>query len=130
MLDLNPETVCYFISRAREFQAQEAVVIPEEPFSPSDDWALQTLAGHKDDFTYLEAEAVVEDLEPDQLVSLVALVWLGRGDFGMDEWETALEEAQESLGERTAEFLLATPLVADYLEEGLAQFGHSCEEEP
>ena len=28
----------------------------------------------------------------------------------------------------TADYLLATPLLADFLEEGLAQFGLSCEE--
>ena len=29
--------------------------------------------------------------------------------------------------QHTADYLLGTPLLADYLEESLSQFGHSCE---
>lgn len=80
MLDLNPEAVCFLISKAKEFHAKEEVVIPEEPSSPSDDWARQVLADHADDFSYQEFKSAVNDLEPDQQASLVALMWLGRGE--------------------------------------------------
>ncbi|WJW76414.1 DUF3775 domain-containing protein [Thiohalobacter sp. IOR34] len=128
MLDINPETVCFIIAKAHEFHAKEQVVIPEEPLSPSDDWALQVLADHADDLTYRELKSTIDDLEPDQQATLVALMWLGRGDFGIDEWESALQQAQESLNECTLAYLIATPLLADYLQEGLFQFGYSCEE--
>lgn len=128
MLDINPETVCLILQKAREFQAKEDVVIPEEPASATDDWALQVLADHRDDLTYREVKAAIDDLEPDQQVALVALMWLGRGDFDVSEWEQALNEAGGSWNRRTAEYLLTTPLVADYLEEGLFQLGYSCEE--
>jgi hypothetical protein len=52
----------------------------------------------------------------------VALMWIGRGDFEIDEWDDALERAQDSWNARTAEYLIGTPLVADYLAEGLDQF--------
>jgi hypothetical protein len=128
MLDLNPDIVCAVIAAAREFQAKEAVVIPEREFAPSDDWALQVLADHADDLTFAEVKGSIDDLEPDQQVELVALMWLGRGDFDTSEWEEAVSEARDSYTERTAEYLLATPLVADYLEEGLYQLGHRCQE--
>ncbi len=127
MLELNPETVCRIIERAREFQAKEEVVIPELPLSPSDDWALQVLADHLDDLSYQEVSAAIEQMEPDQQVALVALMWLGRGDYGTEEWEAALEQARDRWNPRVADYLLSTPLVADYLEEGLYQFGYSCE---
>ena len=128
MLDINPETICFIIAKAHEFHAKEEVVIPETPLSPGDDWALQILADHDDDPTLQELQAVIEDLEPDQQVQLVALMWLGRGDFDIEEWNTALAEARSNRNARTASYLLGTPLVADYLQEGLSLHGYSCDE--
>lgn len=126
MIDLNPETVCSIIERAREFHAKEQVSIPEAPTSPSDDWARQVLADHVDDFSYQEVVSAIRDLEPDQQICLVALMWLGRGDFSIDEWDDALAQARDAYNGRSAEYLMATPLVADYLEEGLDAHGYRC----
>jgi len=70
----------------------------------------------------------VEDLEPDQLLELVALMWLGRGDYDAEQWDEACSAAQDRKTQRTAEYLISTPLVADYLEEGLDLLGYDCEE--
>lgn len=123
-MDLNPETVRFIIEKSREFHVKEQVTIPEEPLSPSDDWARQILADHADDPAYQEVKSTVDDLEPDQQVTLVALMWLGRGDYAVEEWDGAIENAQDSWNERTAEYLLGTPLVADYLSEGLDALGY------
>lgn len=128
MLELNPETVCFLIGKAKEFHAKEEVVIPEEPFSPSEDWARQVLADHADDLSYQEFSDAIDDLEPDQQFALVALMWLGRGDYSVEQWDSALSDAEERWTPRTAEYLLARPLVADYLTEGLSLLGYSCEE--
>ena len=128
MLDLNPETVCFIIAKSQEFHAQEEVVIPEEPLSPGDDWARQVLANHSDNLVYKELQLTIDDLEPDQQCALVALMWLGRGDYVVSEWETALQQASDNWTNRTADYLIGEPLVADYLAEGLALLGYSCDE--
>lgn len=128
MLNVNPEIVCRLIERAREFHVKEGVVIPEETTANSHDVAADVLAEHYGDPTFIEFKNTVNDLEPDQQVALVALMWLGRGDFEPDEWAAAFHQAGESWTPHTAEYLLATPLVADYLEEGLAALGYSCRE--
>lgn len=129
MLDhLNPETVCHIIAGIREFQAKEEVVLPEVTDSSSDDWALQVLADHGDDLTYDETRTAIDDLEPDQQIALVALMWIGRGDFLETEWDEAYAAAEEQANPRTPEYLLATPLADDFLEEGLALLGYSCGE--
>jgi hypothetical protein len=121
-LDINEDTLRFIIDKAHEFHAKEAVTIPEEPLSPADDWAQQILADHQDDPTYAEFANVIDDLGPDQRVSLVALMWCGRGDFDVEsEWNEAMAAALAAANSRTADYLLASPLVADYLEEGLAQ---------
>lgn len=127
-LDLNPDIICTLITKLKEFHAKEDIVIPEVPADSDDDWALQVLADHQEDLTFQEIKLTIDDLEPDQQATLVALMWLGRGDFTEDEWADALAEATRSANARTAEYLMSTPLVADYLAEGLYAFGHSCEE--
>lgn len=126
--ELNPTIVCQILAGAREFHAKEEVVLPDVPDNPSEDWGLQALADHVDDLTFAEAKATIDDLEPDQQMALVAIMWIGRGDFGAYDWDDAFAEAKDRWTPHTAEYLLATPLVADYLEEGLYQLGYSCEE--
>ena len=127
MLNLNPDTVCFLISKARVFHCKEDVVIPEVPDSPSDDWALQALADHRGDAVFQEFESTIDDLEPDQQQEVVALMWMGRGEFSVDEWEQAREEARNSWTENTADYLITHPQLSDYLLEGLDLLGYSCD---
>ena len=125
MLEVNPDTVRFLIDKAREFQVKESVTFPEVPLSPSDDDPVpQVLADHVDDPTLAEFRSTVEDLEPDQQVQIVALMWIGRGDYDVDEWDSVLEQAGDSWNERTADYLIGTPLVGDYLAEGLDLLGY------
>ncbi len=127
-LSINPETIGYIAMMAREFHAKEQVSIPEEPLSATSDWAMQVLADHMDDPTYNELKSTIEDLEPDQQVQLVALMWLGRGTFSIDEWDDALQEAGDSWTKNTANYVMGTPLLSNYLEEGLSLLGYSTED--
>ena len=127
MLDVNPDTVCFLINKAREFHAKEEVVIPDVPDSPAEDWGRQALAAHGGDLTFQEFKSTFDDLEPDQQQIVVALLWLGRGDFDVSEWQAALDEAHEYWTSETAEYLIAHPMLADYLLEGLSLLDYSCE---
>ncbi len=130
MLHIGLDFICFLMLKAREFQAKEQVVIPEMPNSPSDNWALQTLADHADDLSLQEVQSSILDLDPEQQAELIALMWLGRGDYSLEEWAIALQEARRYYAEHrnTAQYLLAHPFIADYLEEGLIAHGYSCEE--
>jgi len=127
-LAINPETVGLIINRAREFHVQDQSGAPEEPADSAEDWAMQTLSSHDDDMTYSELKSTINDLEPDQQVQLVALMWVGRGDFAATEWDSAVQEAGDNWTSHTAEYLMGTPLVADYLQEGLTQLGYDSED--
>lgn len=122
MLDLNPETVQFIIDRAQEFQTKDdGLLVADDDVMP-DDYDDSDFAREIDDPVYLELQSTIDDLEPDQQVSLVALMWIGRGDYALSEWDSALQRAGDSWNTRTAEYLIRTPLLADYLSEGLAQF--------
>lgn len=132
MLTIDPSLVCWIIERIQEFHAQEDVAIHEEPEIPHDDWGLAGMASvaeYADDPAYQEIKSNIDELEPEQQVCLVALMWMGRGDFDDNEWQLAFAEAKSNWTAHTAEYLIATPLVSDYLAEGLSMMGYSCDDE-
>jgi hypothetical protein len=53
---------------------------------------------------------------------------LGRGDYGKGEWRDALREARRVHDRKETDYLLGTPLLASYLEEGVSQLGYSIED--
>ena len=121
-LELNRDTVQFLIDKAHEFHAREDVTFPEEPVSADEDFAQQVTADYGADPYYQELKTTIEDLEPDQQISLVSLMWIGRGDYTLDEWHEALKHAEDSWTDHTADYLIGTSLLADYLAEGLEQF--------
>jgi len=127
MFELNPDTVRFIIDKSHQFQTRELMSNAEEPSSPDDDERQRIPTDVVDDDSYSELVSTINDLEPDQQISLVALMWLGRGDYSLDEWDDALAQATDAHNERTADYLIATPLLSDYLEEGLSIHGYSDE---
>ena len=75
-----------------------------------------------------ELAAFIDGLNVDEQCELVALAWIGRGSFTKEEWREALAEARHAHNTRTAEYLMGLPLLGDYLADGLAEFGHTCDE--
>ena len=89
MLEINPEIICLLINKAHEFHAQDSVVLDDEPESQIDDAIEEVNVDYASDPAFMDFKASVEDLEPDQQQAVVALLWLGRGDFTVDEWQSA-----------------------------------------
>lgn len=127
MLDVNPDIVCRLVNLAREFHAQDAVEIPDEPGMPDDALSGDVMVEYAGDSLLDEFRSVVDDLEPDQQQQVVGLLWLGRGDYDLEEWEDALAYAADAWNEATADYLIAHPLLADYLLEGLELHGYRCD---
>ena len=119
--DLNRDTVQFIIDKAHEFHAKDDVTFPEEPEVADEFWSSHVTGDYGGDTYYQELKTTINDLEPDQQISLVALMWLGRGDFSIAEWNEALQDAAESWNDYVADYLIGTSLLADYLAEGLQQ---------
>jgi Protein of unknown function (DUF3775) len=118
MLTISPEKVCYVIAKARELEVK---VAPEEL---DDDGMGRILEAYADDPTLEELRGFLEAQSDDELSELLALAWVGRGDFAADEWQDALGQIRDVREQHTVDYLLGTPLLSDYLEEGLSHFGH------
>lgn len=108
------------IDKAHEFQVKVEVVEPDPGSNPSDEDMREVLEDYSDDPVHEELHEMLADLNQDQLADLVALVWLGRGDFTVSEWAEKRAEALRLDPRRTPDYLIETPQLADYLEEGLA----------
>jgi hypothetical protein len=96
--------------------------------NPSDDRQTSVLEEHEDDPVEEELTSLIDALSEDEQIDLIALAWLGREDYVASDWPAVRQEAASSHNDRTAEYLLGTPLIADYLEGGLALLGYSCRE--
>ncbi len=120
-LDLNQDTVQLIIDKAHEFHAGTDVIFPDDIEVNDERWASQTATNFSNDPYYQELKTAIDDLEPDQQVSLVSLMWLGRGDYSISEWADALKFAEETWTDHTADYLIGTSLLADYLQGGLEQ---------
>lgn len=127
-LGISVESVCFVIFKAREFEAQTDVVEEDPGSNPTDEGFRGVLASYADDATFDELKQFVESLDMDEQCELVALAWVGRGDFDLAEWEDAEELARDRHNDHTAEYLLGMPLLPDYLQAGLDALGISCED--
>jgi hypothetical protein len=127
-LSIPLDKVCYIIAKAREFDAKDVVTDPDDGSNPTDDAMVAVLEDHRDDPVVEEIAAAIFAMSEDEQVDLVTLAWLGRGDGSLEDWNELRAEAARAHNKRTASYLLGMPLLAHYLDEALAQFGHSCDE--
>ena len=124
-LNVNPEKVHFIIAKARQFDAKVDPLDPDPGSNPSDDQESDVLEDYADDPTLEELRSAIEMLDDDEMVDVIALAWVGRGDFDRNDWLSARALARERHRIGSAEYLVGIPTLGDYLEEGLAQLGYS-----
>ncbi len=127
-LTISPETVCYIIVKAREFDVKVEPADPDSGSNPSDDKGIDVLEDLADDPTFEEVSSALGALNDDETLDLVALAWIGRGDYTSEDWQEARDQAREIPLKDRPRYLLGTPLLGDFLEEGLSELGYSCED--
>jgi hypothetical protein len=129
------EKVSFLIEKAHEFDVKELPADEESGSNPTDDAAVDVLQDDGCDSVAAEMASFIRALNEDEQIDLVALMWLGRGDGTIDEWEDLRSQAAERRnGYRnprweTARYLLGEPLLGDLLAEGLDKFGISWADE-
>jgi len=128
MLIIPLEKLAYIITKAREFDAQVPPVDDDSGSNPSDDAEWDVLEAGADNPAHQELVDALNSLTDPERIEVLALTWLWRGDDGKEDWREVLEEARHIHDEKETEYLVGTPLLADYLEEGLSQLGYSIED--
>jgi hypothetical protein len=127
-LGIEVEKVCYLATLARQFQVKVDPVTADEASNMTDDGFRAILQDFADDPVTIEMRQFLTDLNVEEYRNVLALLFLGRGDYDKDEWREALSEAETVAAERGPDYLIGTPLLADLLQEALDQLGYSCEE--
>lgn len=128
-LTLAPATVRVIVDKARAIEAEVESELEHEPdvepapAGGSEHHAHAALVEEEaEDPTEEELREIIDELNVDEATELVAIAWIGRGDYEAGDWDEALAEARsrpEAQRRRLSRYLLGMPLLADHLEAGL-----------
>jgi Protein of unknown function (DUF3775) len=128
-LTISPEKVAFLIEKAREFDVKEADTDPDSGSNPTDDDNVDVLEDNQNDPVATELRSFIRTMNEDEQVDLVTLMWLGRGDGTIDDWDELRTRAIEARSEyrnprsETVRYLLGEPMLGDFLADGLDAFG-------
>lgn len=125
-LEIALDKVCFVIVKAREFDVKDAATDVDSGSNASDDNMADVLEDLPGDPVEKELTGFIDGMTDDERIDLVTLMWLGRDDSTVDEWDALRQEAARAGTETTARYLLGTPLLGDHLEAGLAKLDLSC----
>jgi hypothetical protein len=127
-LSVSLEAVCRLIVRARELEAQVPGIETDDEEDPTDsDDEFSVIEDEANEAVEEEIMAALDDLADDQVAEVLALALVGRGTYDSSEWEDALETANDPDSDDPVDQLLEMPMLAAYLEAGLAAFELSCD---
>jgi hypothetical protein len=117
------DKLAYIIEKAREFDVQTEEDDPDSGSNPSDDLEVAILQATNDNPAEDELTATLASLNDDQLTELLALLWVGRGDYDRESWQEAVGQARDAKNKRIVRYLVGTPMLGDLIAEGLAELG-------
>ncbi|QOG23347.1 DUF3775 domain-containing protein [Bradyrhizobium sp. SEMIA] len=121
----------FLIEKAHEFDVKDLPTDEESGSNPIDDAEVDVLQDDGGDSVAVELASFIRALNEDEQIDLIALMWLGRGEGTIDEWDDLRSRAAgrrngyRNLRWETAHYLLGEPLLGDFLAEGLDEFGIS-----
>lgn len=126
-LGVSLETVATIVDLHRALAGKvdtEAAQVSED-----DNSEAALLSDDPEDMTEDALKLFIGELNDDEQAALIALSWIGRGDYGPDEWAEARGLAAErNEGKDAATYLMNMELLGDLLAEGVAAFGLSIED--
>jgi hypothetical protein len=127
------ETLARIIVKAREMEAgidddDETDVEDGDEESPEDE--AEFAAADEDDEVAEELEddeltALLGSLSDSQLAELLALIWVGGGDYDEESWDEALSRARALSDQDTLAHLLGADDLSDLIEDGLVELGYA-----
>lgn len=113
MLQISPDKIAHIIIRAREY---------ESGINP---WVHE--GDSRQHGTRTELHDFIEGLNEDEQASLVAVMWIGRESFEVEELSEAIDTARAERSSPTEDYLMGEPRLADLLEAGMEALGISPE---
>jgi hypothetical protein len=124
-LNISDEKLAFLILKAREFDAEVEPVEPDPGSNPTDDRDVGVLDDIPENAVEMELRDAFRGLNEDEAIDVIALMWIGRGDFSREEWAEAQRLATERHRRDPTGYLMGNPSFADELEDGAEAVGHS-----
>lgn len=120
-LGISLEIVATIVDLANAVQDAEEGLLSGEDDEDEDD--------EEDEISEEMLTDYIDELNEEQQVALVALAWVGRGDYEPEDWAEALKLAAErnTRGDASA-YLSGLEGLGDLLTEGVGAFGLAIEE--
>ena len=128
MLEISTDKIAHVVLRAREVDVKTDAWDDERDLDGDDVSSETILEDLPEDATRRELKEFLESLNEDELASLIALAWIGRGTYAPAELDEAISTAKSEHGGNGVAYLFSLPLLPDYLEDGLDQLGISAED--
>ena len=131
-LRISTEKVCALIEAAREVAGKVASTAGDRTTS-GDDSKLATIVDdpgqdfYERDDRRRQMVEFIAGLNVEEQTDLLALIWLGRGDYDIAEWDDALEEAEARIAARDPDYMIGDSALPQYLGDGLEAFGRTCD---
>lgn len=130
-LRISTEKVCDFIETARELAGKVPPTTGDHT-TTGDDSELVTIEepegiGEDEDARRREIVEFIAGLNVEEQTDLLALIWLGRGDYDISEWDDAIAEAEGRIAARDPDYMIGDAALPEYLGDGLDAFGMTCD---
>lgn len=124
-INVSVDKVYFIIVNARGYDAKVPPVEPEPGSNPIEDDSREIIEDYSGDASAEVLRASIDQLTDEEVIDLIALAWVGRGDFDRTTFGDARELATERHKAHSGRYLMGMPLLGDYLEEGLSELGYS-----
>ena len=128
-LRINSDKVCGFLEFSRELAGKVPDTTGGDGTEIGDDSPLHlAIEESKDDPTREQMVEFINGLNIEEQEDLLALIFIGRGDYDYEDWESAVAEARDRITDGDPDFMIGSPGLPEYLGEALDAFGKSCDE--
>jgi hypothetical protein len=126
-LRISSEKVCALIEAGRELAGKVPSTAGDRT-TTGDDSKLVTLEDYPGyDDRRRETVEFIAGLNVEEQTDLLALIWLGRGDYDIDEWDDAVAEAEARIAARDPDYMIGDAALPEYLGDALNAFDMTCD---
>ncbi len=127
MLRIPVDKLCVIVAMAREAMGGEPAVHETAEADRGEEGGFPSSEEYESERSYDALFDYVDSLNCDELADLLALLWVGRGDFAAEEWPEAQRQAEAEFadGDALAE-IVQDPMLPDDVTAGAEALGYSC----
>lgn len=136
-LTIDPDVAFRIAELAQTYQAEGLMPVEEDDVVDSDpgddpipdvDAIVEEAENPREDVLDDELEGLIGGLNIDAKHDLLALIWVGRGDFEASEWSAARKAAREAEPFNLLDYIEELPAGSDYIESALEALGYPAPE--